>query len=332
MAWLSDYRYRKKITITGSQGAGTGYQVLLNVGESSGSVGADFHLENHSFDFPNDIRFTSSDGITEYSYWIEEVTGTAPNRTAKIWVKVDESLDTDATVCVYYYKENATGASNGDDTFLLFDDFEGTILDTEKWNIVVNEGTLEVTNGYLRMYRPEKKKIEIASNILLNGSIALEFKHKILQSNYYFGSFYYGDSTYSSIGYALYSGYESALFTGNSKYPPRCGGSTSTDGDVITNPAYNTWFRESFRIPGGYLSRVINNNLSEVSSRYTGVNTGFVGIYAAAAYNVSMESHTDWIAVRKYIEPEPTFFGASSEELHSLSTKAYLACKSECNL
>jgi len=42
--WLSGWNYRKKITIAGSAGAGTNYQVLLKVGESSGASGADFNL------------------------------------------------------------------------------------------------------------------------------------------------------------------------------------------------------------------------------------------------------------------------------------------------
>ena len=53
MAWLPDWTYRKKITITGQTGAGTNYQVLLKVGESSGSIDYDFHVEGHSQVFPS---------------------------------------------------------------------------------------------------------------------------------------------------------------------------------------------------------------------------------------------------------------------------------------
>jgi hypothetical protein len=42
MAWLTGWQYRKKITIQGSSGAGTNYQILLKVGESSGATGYGF--------------------------------------------------------------------------------------------------------------------------------------------------------------------------------------------------------------------------------------------------------------------------------------------------
>ncbi|MCD6124137.1 hypothetical protein J7J62_03075 [bacterium] len=54
MAWLNGWNYRKKITIQGQSGAGTDYQVLLKVGESSGASGCDFHVEGHSSNFPSD--------------------------------------------------------------------------------------------------------------------------------------------------------------------------------------------------------------------------------------------------------------------------------------
>ena len=43
MGWLSGYQYRKKVTISGSSGAGENYQVKLSIGSSSGG---DFHLED----------------------------------------------------------------------------------------------------------------------------------------------------------------------------------------------------------------------------------------------------------------------------------------------
>jgi hypothetical protein len=145
MALLSGYSYRKSITIAGSSGAGTGYQVLLKIGESAGSSGADFHLEGHAANFPNDIRFTASDGITEYNYWIEKIEGVAPNRIAYVWIKVDESLDSDVNLYVYYGNPVAVSTSNGDATFEFFDDFEGPSVDTNKWDVQPGNGTIEIT-------------------------------------------------------------------------------------------------------------------------------------------------------------------------------------------
>jgi len=92
--WLTGWQYRKKITIQGSTGAGTNYPVTLKVGESAGATGADFHLDGKSANFPSgpnqsgDLRFTSSDGSTLLNFWVESVSGTAPNRIAKVLVNV----------------------------------------------------------------------------------------------------------------------------------------------------------------------------------------------------------------------------------------------------
>ena len=131
---MSGWAYRKKITIAGSVGAGTNYQVLLKIGESSGASGADFNLEGLSAKFPSgkndggDLRFTASDGVTLQDFWVESVSGTSPNRVAKVWVKVSADLGTNQDIYCYFRNPNATNASNGDNTFLFFDDFSSNTL------------------------------------------------------------------------------------------------------------------------------------------------------------------------------------------------------------
>jgi len=138
--WPRGWRYRCRITIAGSSGAGTGYQVLLKVGESQGATGCDFHLGGLSAKFPSqkndggDLRFATSDGTAFVNFWVEKVEGTSPNRVAYVWVKVSADLGTNQDILIYYGNPNATNASNGDNTFLFFDDFEGTSLNTNKWS------------------------------------------------------------------------------------------------------------------------------------------------------------------------------------------------------
>ena len=107
MGWLSGYQYRKKVTISGSSGAGENYQVKLSIGSSSGG---DFHLEGHCVDFPNDIRFTDDDGETLLDYWIEDPT----QDPITVWVKVKDSLDTDVDIFVYYGQSGVSSASDGE--------------------------------------------------------------------------------------------------------------------------------------------------------------------------------------------------------------------------
>jgi len=124
--WLSGWQYRKQITITGQSGAATNYQVLFKIGESSGASDYHFHLEGHSQNFPSetnnsgDLRFTSSDGTTLLDFWVESVSGSSPNRIAKVWVKVRDNLDTNQNIYCYYGKSGAENVSSGENTFLTF--------------------------------------------------------------------------------------------------------------------------------------------------------------------------------------------------------------------
>lgn len=150
---VAPYTYRKKITITGQTGAGTGYQVPILVGESSGSAGVNVHVAGHAALFPTDknisgdLRFRGSDGSTELPFWVEKVTGTTPNRVAKIWVKIAEDLGTNKDVYIYYGGAT-TNVSSGPNTFLFFDDFDGVAVDVTKWTVVDATG-ISVASGVM---------------------------------------------------------------------------------------------------------------------------------------------------------------------------------------
>ena len=111
MAWLSGWSYRKEITITGQSGAGTNYQVDLDIGDSAGG---DFHLEGHCTSFPQDIQVTDDDGTTLLDFWIEDITADP----IKMWVEVADDLGTNQTIYVYYGKGESPTSSNGANTFI----------------------------------------------------------------------------------------------------------------------------------------------------------------------------------------------------------------------
>lgn len=73
MGWLSGYKYRKQIPITGATGAEAGYQIPLRVIKKSGTdSNGVVYLNEHALDFPDDIRFTTDDGNTELYHAIEQ--------------------------------------------------------------------------------------------------------------------------------------------------------------------------------------------------------------------------------------------------------------------
>jgi hypothetical protein len=122
--WLLGWQYRKPFELTGQAPAGTDYQVLLKIGESEGASDYDFEIEGNSALFPTttddggDLRFTADDGETLYPFWVEKVDGISPDRTAHVWVKVLDDLDTDLEMFIYYGNASASNSSNLSDTFI----------------------------------------------------------------------------------------------------------------------------------------------------------------------------------------------------------------------
>lgn len=96
----------------------------------------------------NDIRFASSDGVTNLPYWLESKTN---GSSATFWVKVPSLAASSTTqIRMYYGNADVGSASNGTDTFAYFDDFNDG--DYAGWT-GTHEGsgvdTLSVTAGKL---------------------------------------------------------------------------------------------------------------------------------------------------------------------------------------
>jgi hypothetical protein len=124
MAWLTGYNYRKSVTLSRASGAVSNYQMKLLVGESSGATGEDVDCGGLCLSTFNDIRFTTSDGTTLLDYWIESISGTTPNQLATVWIEFDSIGTSSTTFYMYYGNAEAAAASNGANTFIVFDDFE----------------------------------------------------------------------------------------------------------------------------------------------------------------------------------------------------------------
>jgi hypothetical protein len=131
--WLLGWSFRRAHTMDGLAGAGTDYQIRITTHyglgtDSGGDVYCDYNCQP---DF-DDVRFTDDDGVTLLDYWIEDM---VQSDYASIWVEVADNLDSSVRIYVYYGNAAATSASNGDATFIFFDDFESGTLDANKWQV-----------------------------------------------------------------------------------------------------------------------------------------------------------------------------------------------------
>ena len=305
MAWLSGWSYRRKITISGSSGAGTDYQVLLKIGESSGATGCHFHLDYLSANFPSgknqggDLRFTADDGVTLLSFWVEAVQGTSPNRVASIWVKIAADLGTSQDIYCYFGNASATNTSNGDATFLLFDDFDGTSLDPNKW---ISVGDYNISNSVIQINPNHTSNSGTVDGISVNDGIyssstfnfPVEIRMRVTGHTAYvrlrlglLGLFYNYDDGGSSWWGLLLN--QQRVVTWGYDVP-----SNGIVGDVLTRITSTTFYLKdpSTNTPQTW-NYGLNNNLNNYRA--------FVATWADS------DTSIDFITIRKYVSPEPAF-------------------------
>jgi hypothetical protein len=159
--WYSaSWTYRKSISLSRASGAVTNFQFPIKVYYGSGTDGTEtiagvtggkIYTSSHCATDFKDIRFTTSDGSTLLYQYLESKTD---SNNAVFWVKFD-SIGTGATTFYMYYgNSGATVSSDGNNTFVLFDNFPGAAIDTSKWehdtastSVSSNTMSLSVTAG-----------------------------------------------------------------------------------------------------------------------------------------------------------------------------------------
>ncbi len=109
--WDPDWTKRKKITITENSGNDlTSYPVEMSISYDT-DMNTDF----------SDLRFIDPQG-NELDYWIEEK---IDGDSTTVWVETLEiPADSTATVYMYYGNTGASSNSNPEETFVFFDSFE----------------------------------------------------------------------------------------------------------------------------------------------------------------------------------------------------------------
>jgi len=293
MAWLTDYTYRKKITITGQSDSGTDYQVKLSIGASSGG---DFHLEGHCDDFPNDIRFTDNDEETLLNYWIEDTSD-----PITVWVKVTDDLGSNQDIYIYYGKSGVSDASNGNSTFDFFDDFETTP------DFITTYNSLSETQSFSPTHSAQLDAVGGTSFSEVIGatldSVVVEFREYIThatnrQNSLILGSFTNASDLNAKSG--AWIKFESGNvygYNGSSYIDTTLGYTTGWNKIVILQGAttFDLW------VNGAYKADVANRNtISDINK-----------LYLRAYNNIQ---YFDDVFVRKYHDPEPAYSSAGDEE------------------
>jgi hypothetical protein len=312
--WLSGWQYRKSHVIGSASGAGTNYQVQIEVHYGSGTdSGENVYCNDHCRTDFGDIRFTDNDGQTLLDYWMEEKVN---SDYAVFWVKVSHNLSINpATIYIYYGNPDATTTSNGTATFLLFDDFLGTSLNTALWN-TYGTGSYSLSGG---------------TTINLTASSGYSFG---LMSNVTFGLNTRVMSRMCSSIVAI-SSQDSEAGVGFRDST----GNNAIKACRISEAPYNTYFTVESTVAG--TSTYVNSTLPQDSAWHvfsvyrtsssngtisidgdyqatatTNVPSGQLSVCIANAKYGGTTSVTcvDWIAAMKYVNPEPSQGAWGSEE------------------
>jgi hypothetical protein len=319
MGWLSGYAYRAKIPCTATAaGAQTDYAKKLAIIKDSGSnaIGT-IYLNNHALNWPIDIRFTKSDGTTPLDHYREEYDAS----DGTWWIELDSIASSgDTDFYIYYGKSSDSDGSNGDNTFIFFDDFENgnfnrwTSVSSSDWSVqstVKSEGSY-AAKGVYGSGRVISKDISPGKSILVHQQLRVD------NVAWAFYPVYIICGTAGTL-YALVN------FGNYFKYYP---GGSYADLPTATSYSTSTWYTSDVAIDNANrLFRWWINGASKGSAdlKNSGgtilATTDFATCFKCISdANDGGTGYIDQLWIRAYAYPEPEWATPNSEESDSGSS------------
>lgn len=341
--WLTGWTYRKSHTIKQTTGAGEGYQIAIVTDFDNGTDGtiSIYGLTIAGLVYLNgtcqtdfdDIRFTENDGESLLFYWCAEK---FDSYNATYWVKIKNDLGTqDRIIYIYWGNEGVSDISDGENTFIEFDDFNDGVLNATKWvNQTQDAGTvITETNGKLQIFCTTGYAHTGGCIIGTKSLSSYEGKTvmtKIMKNTGYTGSFgaysAFCNSTtlFDTAYYCLPKHYIASrliIISGsNWLYISSNAGWLNIAGSVNVD-VYGEYFKVSTKIISSSLcnatfnkteSAYQSNSLQTSPSSASPVPPDFIAL-GVGEYNTLCYNYFDWVAVRKWIvtqqEPEHNEWG-----------------------
>ena len=305
MGWLSGWDYRKLHDIEGSSaGVQTNYQIKIIVHKGTGTdSGEHVYCNNHCRDDFGDVRFTKSDGETLLDYWMEEYTS---GDKATFWVKVPSipASPDKATIYIYYGKSDATTTSNGEATFEFFDHFEGASLDTNKWT-EVNTPDYSISNSELTLNNDQDGTADRIDSIDTFLYKALRTKANLASGWKYGFGLRNSDASDAVNTWADYATAQQSWRCNNE--------GTQTKSTLGTDYTGNYHIYE-FRWPDNSKVDLYIDD-SNIDTITTNIPDEALNVYFGEwGSDQAGTLKVDWVAIRKYVDPEPSHGSWGSEE------------------
>jgi hypothetical protein len=295
----AQWQYRTAITVNSTGTELVDFQVMVTLDKS-----------NFNYSYINedgsDIRFSTDSSwnfLPNINYWIETID---TSDTSKIWIKVPAiPVSGEIIIHMFYGNPSANSESDGMATFELFDDFEGTSLDTSKWS-EFGSGSVSVQDSYIRFTQANNDfdkgiitdkistlssyKIKSAYRLIDNESI-FQIQHKITNNP---GTYHVRSGMTST-----FNGQDNSIAVGHSDD----GGVHSNDSSSGYTLQTDLWYTGEAWFSGS-TKYTIQDKIS-VNSSDNIYNNDYLTLCVFSRNNSTPRVDVDWVFVRKYTDPEP---------------------------
>ncbi|MCW4003202.1 MAG: DUF2341 domain-containing protein [Candidatus Bathyarchaeota archaeon] len=319
--WLIGWDYRKRHSIEGSYCAGTDYQIkiITYYGEGVDSRSEVFLNAKcqRSFD---DVRFTDDDGLTMLDYWLETKND---GDKAVFWVKVNDNLDVDQDIFIYYGNKTVASASNINKTFPFADDFSAD-LNSSKWRLF-GAGKVTISNGECKLESVPNPRgwIYIIGKTLVGTNYAVRFRSLVIEQADYRWTHHGFATIYNSTGtggrideYPNYiTASQEATFYAWS-FRSRAYSNTSRLDLSNFAPQVETFYTYEIQRNGSTNVLLKSNDIFQ-GSVSTNVSEEQMGAMFSAdngGSNLYAVTVVDWVVIRKYTANEPAQSAWGAEE------------------
>ena len=295
-SYFLNWKYVKRVSLSSPVPADD-YQLLLEIPRNNPHDIVSMSQPNGA-----DIRFMSSAGVV-VPHFIESWSKVD---NPLVWVKLDKDTQ---EFFILYGNVAARDTSSGDDTFLLYEHFDGAVLDTDKWEFDdggYDDNTYEISNSIFKMISTHNTLIPYLNSKIITFGGVMEASVRRTQAAYnsdfdsIFG-FKVNNGTYASIGVSA---------TDSIYEHPHWLESQSDWGTVKGSELMSTDFKELTIIESeNYQSSQYGDELLVSSGTLT--SQGYRKLqFSVGNTNTQPDLEIDWVRLRVYdaSPPVPTYY------------------------
>jgi len=321
-SWLGGWEYRRAITISNSLTQELSeYQIKLVI--DTASLISAGKLQSTCAD----LRFTDSDGVTLLNYWIESGCNTSET---VVWVRVPNiPASSSKTIYMYYGNPNAQPMSSGESTFIFFDDF--TTLSSD-WGLVPTPRTdrsnpsFSVVDGWLRLYGSNvaggvyyKNPISVTPNGYALESVVLLVSYPG-NAAFYFLAVH--DTLDNASTYTIGLFETGAVSSGTHRWVLRTYvGYTDTGVGISANVVYRVSLRLTPSVQRLEVYNVVTTSRTDSVSLPSPM---YLQLIRTDVASYTVDYRVDWVAIRHYVDPEPTATVSDIEEVPTPTPTIYV--------